>query len=544
MIPHNNFDYTETQKDVLAMKEAALRHEVIDQYLQGKFSIKEVKDRLGCSKSTLYRLIAKFDASNGPRTMLRDPRGRTAGQTLLQEEVEHAITKAIAKKFKGPASSYSKIWREVRDDCITSGLPVPSLGTVASRIKSMSQKEMYSLKYGSAAAYDKYGVKRGKLKLSRPLEVTQMDHTLVDVILCDEVNRAPLGRPWITILIDVKTRVILAYYLAWHSPSRVSVASTLAYCVSDKSNYLKTIGCEDLKYPFSGKPEAIHVDNAKEFKSASMIKGCYKNKIKLEWRKRKHYGGHIERLIGTLMTNEVHFLPGTTLSNQLQRKGINSEGKSAMTFKELNAWFARQVTIYHAEVHSSINMSPGDAWFKYFGVNSLRGLTARQAEDFKIDFLPAEKRKIGTKGILLKRNYYYSPDLLPHIGKSVTVKFDPFSIRKIWVELNGSNMHIPFSDITQDDALLEQEKICRIFESKIKDSKWISTEERIRIKNEAQKIVNKSQSEKKRARRKSEAAAKHREFDESLFPDGNYQEKVETSHKINYLEKPIPFSSD
>lgn len=103
----------------------------------------------------------------------------------------------------------------MRDRCIESRLPIPSLGAVAKRVNAISPVEMRKLKYGAADAYDKLEMKPGELKLSRPLEVTQIDHTLVDIILCDD-ERTPLGRPWLTVLIDIKTRVILSYYLSLH----------------------------------------------------------------------------------------------------------------------------------------------------------------------------------------------------------------------------------------------------------------------------------------------------------------------------------------
>lgn len=449
------------RRDVLNIKEAAARHEIIEHYLSGGISYKKTLDLLGCSKSTLYRLIERFDASVGPSALLRDPRGRKNGQRFLIPEVENVIKEAIKKQYKGRACSYSRVWREVRDECILLKLPVPSLGAVASRIRSMNVRELYGLKHGARSASEKYGVKRGKLSVSRPLEVTQIDHTKIDVIICDDVAREPLGRPWITLLIDLYTRVILSYYLSWHAPSRVSVAATLAYAVADKKNYLKIIGCEDVRHPFSGKPKAIHADNAKEFRSASMVKGCGKNGIALKWRPygRKHYGGHIERLIGTIMTTEVHFLPGTTYSNTQQRKGYDSEKKSALTFKEFGQWFARQVAIYHSEKHSGIGVSPGDAWFNYFGERCAVDMSARQIEEFKIDFLPGNDRKVGPKGILLKNNYYYSPDLMPHIGETLPLKYDPLSLRRIWVWLNGQYVECPFSDMTKNDLILEEESL-------------------------------------------------------------------------------------
>jgi hypothetical protein len=41
-----------------------------------------------------------------------------------------------------------------------------------------------------------------------PLDVLQMDHTPVDLILVDEAARRPIGRPWLTLAMDVDSRMV------------------------------------------------------------------------------------------------------------------------------------------------------------------------------------------------------------------------------------------------------------------------------------------------------------------------------------------------
>ena len=43
----------------------------------------------------------------------------------------------------------------------------------------------------------------GSLKTAWPLDVLQMDHTPVDLIVVDEVVHRPVGRPWLTVAMDV-----------------------------------------------------------------------------------------------------------------------------------------------------------------------------------------------------------------------------------------------------------------------------------------------------------------------------------------------------
>jgi putative transposase len=77
------------------------------------------------------------------------------------------------------------------------------------------------------------------------LEVVQIDHSPVDVIVVDEVHRLPIGRPWPTLAIDVATRVVVGFYVSLEAPSSTSVALCLTQAVLPKEFWLKarTLAC-------------------------------------------------------------------------------------------------------------------------------------------------------------------------------------------------------------------------------------------------------------------------------------------------------------
>ena len=75
----------------------------------------------------------------------------------------------------------------------------------------------------------------GQYKASRPLEVIQIDHTLVDLVVVDEETRAPLKRPWLTLAADAFTRMIAGFHLSMDPPSPLSVSLCLLHAVYDAS---------------------------------------------------------------------------------------------------------------------------------------------------------------------------------------------------------------------------------------------------------------------------------------------------------------------
>jgi putative transposase len=105
------------------------------------------------------------------------------------------------------------------------------------------------------------------------MEVLQIDHTLVDVIVVDREKRLPLGRPWLTLAIDVATRMIAGFHISLWAPSTVSLCLALSHAVLPKASWPADRELSNLEWPAGGLPQTIHVDNAKEFHSDALVRG-------------------------------------------------------------------------------------------------------------------------------------------------------------------------------------------------------------------------------------------------------------------------------
>ena len=77
---------------------------------------------------------------------------------------------------------------------------------------------------------------------------------------------------------------------------------------------------------------ALHAGNGTNSTSAALRRGCDEYGIKLILRPvaTPPYGGHIERLIGTIM-GRVHLLPDTTGSNLQDKGAYPAESESVLT---------------------------------------------------------------------------------------------------------------------------------------------------------------------------------------------------------------------
>jgi len=145
-------------------------------------------------------------------------------------------------------------------ECRKAGLNAPSYKVIQARIASFDIKEVTRTRLGRRTARDRFQhISDNGPRPVRPLDLVQIDHTLVDVIVVDELDRQPIGRPWLTRVIDVATRMIAGYYVSFDHPSSTSVALAIDHAVLPKASYLQALGI-DTEWPVQGLPQTIHLD--------------------------------------------------------------------------------------------------------------------------------------------------------------------------------------------------------------------------------------------------------------------------------------------
>ena len=284
----------------------------------------------------------------------------------------------------------------------------------------------------------------GSYAAALPLDVVQIDHTVVDVFVVDEISRQVVDRPVLTLAIDVCTRMVTGYYVGLDDPSTTRTGVTFAQAVFEKGKWLADRNL-DLKWPVAGLPRVVHVDNGPDFRSHDFVRALEDFGVEVVHRPiaRPHYGGHIERLIGTTM-GALHLLPGTTFSNVQQRGGYPSEARAALTLGELDAWLAHEILgKYHNRVHSALKRPPAAVWTELAPRAQLRMPSDRLA--FFAHLLPSQWRQVRRDGVHLFGIRYWADPLTRFIGRDVgklQMRYDPRDLSSIYVRLPGEDRYV------------------------------------------------------------------------------------------------------
>ena len=428
----------------IAQRRLAHIQPLIGAVVRPRSKVEEIAAAAGRSVRTIYNWIGTYHDSPQLSSLIPNPRGPTPGQKTLDPRVDAIIDQAIATHLRvHQRKRVSRVIEAVAHACKIAGIAPPHDNTVRRRVKAIPRADLLRSQ-GRSDEADAFMPMIGSLPGAvAPLSIVQMDHSEADVMIVDEKLRLALGRPWITVAIDVHTRMILGLVVSMEAPSAFAAGRCIAQAMTPKDDYLRKLGVGG-EWPAYGKPHIVHMDNAKEFRGEVLKTACAAYGIETQFRRVKtpRYGGHIERLMRTI-GEAIRELPGATFSNPKERIGYDSDDKAAMTLSEFEAWLVDHVVNgYHQRPHSQLDdMPPIEKWRQ--GIERI-GMPWPPADPQRLhlDFLPFEWRTVGRKGILNDHIHYYENDLRhwinktdpahPKLKRKFLIRVDPRDISTIW----------------------------------------------------------------------------------------------------------------
>ena len=390
----------------------------------------------GVNTSTLYKWLALYNDHQHVAALVPRKPGRNKGQKFLEADQELVISSVIDDFYlQKQRPTPKEVVDEVLRRCKIAKIDPPHPNTVRNRVAEIRPAVVLRRRGHKDKARDTYEPIMGAFPgADFPMAVVQIDHTPLDVIVVDEIYRKPIGRPYLTLAIDVYSRMVVGLYITLDAPSATSVAMCVSHAMNTKGDYLRKLGVEG-EWPVWGQIGTLHADNAKEFKCKAVNRGCQANQINMQWRpvKKPHYGAHIERYMG-VVAKEMKKIPGATFSNTQQRKGYKSEDEAGLTMTEVEQHLVEFiVNNYHQKSHSQLqDSSPIRTWEAGILGGDKPGVGVMplptDPDRIRLDFLPYVTSTVQRYGVRIDNVFYYDPILDRYIGS--TDPDDPKGIRK------------------------------------------------------------------------------------------------------------------
>lgn len=340
----------------------------LDKILDGngpkQAAVSRAAAELRLTRRQIYNLLVRYRTDRTVTALL--PHTANSRRKRLPEKLEAIIATTLREQWLTlEAPPLAPVVAEIRARCEEAGLAQPSYVTVARRIPMLFTAEEIAKKRSANPKHLlRLRPRPGYIHATNPLDVCQIDHTPADINFVEVVDGAGVfvGRPYLTIVTDVASRVILGFCLTLEKPSVLSVGLCLAQAMCAKDEWLANRNLAHA-WPTFGRPRVLVTDSAMEFKGQAFQRGCddYGIRIRYRDRGRVHQGGVVERLLGKLNAVLATYR-GSTGRSVVDRDEYPSERRACLGFADLERCVALVVLDHNRQENTKTLRVPNTEW--------------------------------------------------------------------------------------------------------------------------------------------------------------------------------------
>jgi putative transposase len=387
--------------------EALRRFHLIQPFLEGQSTLKAIAEKHNTSCRTIQRWISRYQKYGlaGLARKRRQDKNQRRMELKLQQVIEGL---ALQKE----QLSAAVIYRQVKEVSQQKGWPIPSYSTVYDVVRSLDPALVKLAHEGTKAYQQSYDLLYRR-EASRPNEIWQADHSLLDIWLLDEAGQP--ARPWLTVVEDDYSRCIAGYFFSFKHPNTQHTSLALRQAIWRKLEPIWRI---------CGIPETFYTDNGSDFSSLHMEQVSADLKMRLVFSTvgMPRGRGRIERFFQTVNQLFLHQFPGYAPEGKPIKK-------PALTLTELDSHFKEfLLNDYHQRVQKEMDQAPQVRW-------EANGFLPRMPESLEqLDLLlltVATTRQVRRDGIHFLNLRYMDLTLADYIGEEVVIRYDPRDMAEI-----------------------------------------------------------------------------------------------------------------
>lgn len=291
-------------------------------------------------------------------------------------------------------------------------LPRPTRRQLQRLIDKADRFVTLQARYGTAYARRKTRIFTRKEQPTRLLEHVEIDHTPLDVICTADESGLIVGRPYLTVLIDVASRMIVGAWISFRPPNAATVLRALKHAILPKEEVLKRYRIKG-PWPARGVMSQIILDNGKDFHSNALEGAALDLGISLVYcpPRQPFFKGVIERFLQEINYRFIHLLPGTTFAKYWLREDYDSLKNAVIPVEDLRRFVYRWIVeVYNKQFHRGIQTCPLEKWNERDGKLD-HPVLPRRIDVLDVYLTATEERTLGSKGIEINSLHYAGPEL-------------------------------------------------------------------------------------------------------------------------------------
>ncbi|MCL9847592.1 integrase [Ralstonia solanacearum P673] len=296
---------------------------------------------------------------------------------VIRDELETLLQAVLEVHYLKPERpTISQVYGEFKlrvDAANNERLPsqqivLPSEMTLRRYIDRLDQYQLECKRLGKHAADRKHRNAIGRLDVEEILDRWEIDHTLLDILIVDPKTGEVIGRPYITVVLDRHSRMIMGFLIHLSTPNTESVLRTIERAIRPKQAWLASYPDVVNEWRACGLPRYCVPDNAAEFHAFGLVAAFNELGIELLFPRSRgpEMKGAVERFFRTMAEDLIHRLAGTTFSNPRERGDYPSEQLACITLADLNALVTKWIVdCYHQRPHRGLNgRAPAPVWLE------------------------------------------------------------------------------------------------------------------------------------------------------------------------------------
>ncbi len=326
-----------------------------------------------------------------------DARYMTRERRTIQDATDEALYRVVQENKLRPA---------------TMALQLPTRRLIKRIIDAIPAEDRITARYGKTYARRHFRSVKGHVVVEFPLERAEIDHTPLDLFVLDDATLLPLGRPWITVCIDVYTRCILGICISFTPPSFRTVAGCLKDCFRPKIDLRAQYPDIKSDWPSFGVMRELVVDGGLEFVGNSLSQVCLSLNITIVQSpvRQPWFKPHVERFVGSLNGGLSANLRGKTFSSIFAKGDYDPQKDAIVTMSAIQVAIRKWIAdVYHNQFHRGIDTTPAKLWRSTVKNEDI--LLPDASTDLDAVMGRSYSRTLTHKGIEFEGLFYNSPEL-------------------------------------------------------------------------------------------------------------------------------------
>lgn len=415
-----------------------------------------------CSVRTLRRLFARWQQGHHdrlallPKTHERGGRGHARPHGLLKrypiigQLVERAINDVYLTMARRPISA---VVRRVIEDLqrhnarlpATNAVPIPRQFAIARaisrKIGQLDPWEADRARWGRHIADRRHSPTSPQRMATRILERVEIDHTPLKIVVGTEAG--PLGQPWLTVLVDYYSRLIVGFCIGFEPPSYAVIMESLRHAILPKTYVRERYPSITNDWPCFGIPSKLVCDRGSDLTSKDLENAAFQLGIELDFMppRTPNFKGTVESFFDSLNDQLLSSLPGRTFRSWERRADYDPDDGPLLPYATLvEIIHLHLIDVHSQQRHPAATKSRLAMWQE--SAVEFPPAIPTSPDELLVLLSKTVERSLSARGIELAGMFYTSNELMAlraelaanNINSDrLTVRYNPWDLGTVWV---------------------------------------------------------------------------------------------------------------